>query len=1365
MGNRDRELPGDDYPEASQQEIDRFFRYVPAIKPKADRESESDINTSDEEGFDSMKARVSRTLGIPLCEQGSCNRKAICFIRSEKRQGGEPDINGACDIHATARNTFRGKAVYEILTLEEGLSLIENRNPESPTTEIQTETNPENEQHIIWRAPQSRQATSSAEEAIMQERTRVRNLRPESRTPEPTEIEHYIRNFNSLPTSPEMEPPEASGSGTRTEIPKETESDTGVEMERRSPTVFSISSETPSQDQTVIAAKERKGTSENPISVTETETEMASETENADYYLNPKIEEAGHDPANPENDDIRKTLETQYPENPELANIRYGPPETDQESSTPGTVTQGFEGDDEDEEETENEEEETATDRKRSPDDDAVRQTEIRRTPSTRTNPAKRLRKTVENTERLADELITTTTKYAKQLNKDAAQIKAILENETEKTTEKRTGNSAMQTEKMEIQQPETKMSYAKMLAQKDLSKRKGKERESSASSLNASETDEDIGSNLASTGCLVSKPDPNARTPPLSDQKHTLWWDLSTIHADHDTIEQALVKEEIWGYSYRSRSQWLELAYKSIQLRDEALNAIVTIDERNVLTPVAPKYFASHIIFISLANAPIWDPAEVKEKITNTLSTFGKVDKLEPVRFKKNGLSTRRWNAQLHIPFGTQLVMPTVFEINEVKVHAFWAGCPPSCLNCNTPGHWQKQCTKELKDKADRKMLSKIPFAPIIVPSQPSNAQPEKEMSNPKIQPEKEKTPPLKTQPTSEKTTPPVIPPKPKNWKPRNNMGEEPEKRKVTAGKTLATQEMLLTGHIDKARKTLADKGVTIPSSSSSSEPEPESLETESPETEIPESPGFEKVINKNSEKRQKQKELKTKQAEAEKAASLNRKRAKRTYTPTSTPTNPEKKIKPEQPGQYKEKRRAVTKDQFCQYAISILGYKKESVEQIWNLNREDWGKYRDQNISKEEYNSTYDWARYPRNRDLEFKPTDYGITTKPYETEDIVHESEWEDPKPVETKTGKGKGKTIKLILNIVNPKTKKEERQTLDISEGLTIAHLRKSISEKYEVEPTTFAIYSRNRKLKTEIMGKQIKNNFELKIVGNWDNLRNAPEQAFKTVFLVDPVGNKTTFQLNPATTTKQLMHQYAGRANKAERQLNFIFKDKKLGPYQVLSNIVKDKDTIMVSSELNYLVRIKVVINGEVQTKTLSVSNEETIFDMKTRTGEAFKLSPDSFEIEKNGEILPDLDEIRVNIHDLDNVCLRFKGTSRWDINKIVEKLTPQNPPEPKDRYIILKHHDGIRWKKEAFSYKWEAANTFGDIKEHLRMALVDEELEIKYGEYQPDNKTTIKELHDIRERVLEVSKIQTIEIEMSSVGSNNELDSDNSSNY
>jgi hypothetical protein len=912
---------------------------------------------------------------------------------------------------------------------------------------------------------------------------------------------------------------------------------------------------------------------------------------------------------------------------------------------------------------------------------------------------------------------------------------------------------------------------YSKIVAT-EATKEKGEDNEED---LADSESEDELESEIMARDCKLQKPHTGLRIPPYSDQTNTLWWDLAKVTATHRSIAKAIMKENhIVGYQYRARSQWLELGYERDQHRDEALNKIVHIDERNALSPIAPRHILGNEIFIHLVNVPTRREDESRKLILPALKVFGRVKQIEPVRYKFTGLVTRRWNAILCIPWGTKLVMPSIMDIKGQRILAFWKGCEPACSTCMEGGHWQNQCTKKLQDEAEKKAQDRAQPAPLnpVSPGSPP------------------KSPLLTTTPPQPSTSssssgsspkPPLtkvrIPPPPPPASAKKSTSGTSGKGK---GKSPAAMAQYLEKYAGQIRSFTKDTGLEFPTleetvvGGKATEETPENGDIPEDPTVLPETlentdpEGFtvykskrtqakEKTAEKKaqtqvlSEEVQKARATRTAEDELQKKKKIgNREDNKRkaTLTPFNSPSR-----KPSTPKrQTTEKkvlgrpRTKLEKDTYCFYAIQSLGRSKEHVEKVYNMNRQQWEDFRAKKIDGTTYNLAYDWGRSPKGRTSTFNPIEWGIKAHPVKSEDKIQESEHTSSSSLSESSDENK--FITVSVRIVNPETEKEEKSKFAVPIGASVNYLKKLIAAKYSVELPDFQIYSRGKKLRKEKMGNEIKDRFYLNVFGNWEMEKETkvPEPAFKVVFVMDLQGKKLTFNIDPATTTEELIRMFAHRTNKVARQITLLFNNNVLKNGETLASAgIKNKDTVRVSPELKFVLMVRAVIDGDTQVKKIHTVSEFTLDVLRHDVAAVFGTLPAEYEFEKNGKILPLSQKIRESLFDGAIVSLRFKGTTSWDANKKEEEeygQTSKDAPD-NDNFVTLKYHNGIRWINESFSYRWTESTTFGAIRDYLSEHIADDKLQIKFNDKHYENDSTLKDADvELEDREVLVIAIQ-----------------------
>lgn len=1344
-------LPATDAP-ATQAERDQYRTGDYTPRPKKHDDSETELDTADEDKLVGEKFRISVTEREIKCEQNSCKKPATLYVATLDTLDDDPDqeesFYPACPTHAHAKK-FNKLHIARITSIQEGISRAMETMPSTTATD-KLEPN--------WRANLSyTQRIISIHAQDEAEKERARRVEA-AQTTETSEFVMTEEDFPSLQPSkkakvavnpiveiPATYPtPLANIPPELVATPEQIYQRLAWRAETENPEIFP---ENPQQENTTTPEK-----TENLETVLKN-PQKTTTPESPEKLKNPEIIISQSE--NPENPDLvipemelmkkphkfQKLTEEQLNELKEQTAIMFGremvysvssPEPSEDEVTIPENqeeVTQTEETEKESGEEEEMsglEEKETKTAQtevvvvEEDEEENIIRPSTLLQQQQSKQQTQQR---TLEESIDIMKNMLNNYHEVSHDIVDDiAARIDAYEQVAIEEGIITPTATASTS------KTPKTTMQYSKVVAS-NAEKGKGK---AILDDKADSESEEDPESEIIARECKLSKPHTGLRTPPFSDQTNTLWWDLSTVTTDHKTIAKAIMKEnEICGYSYRGHSEWLELGYNKDIHRDEALKKIVKINDRNTITPIAPRHILGNEIFIQLVNVPI-RPEEVSRKmLTPVLGSFGKIKQLEPVKYKFSGLMTRRWNILLSIPWGTKLAMPSILEIDSQRILAFWEGSPPACSTCLQGGHWQSKCTPALRAEAMKKAYLKAPPAPLVP------ATPEKEP-----EPAKPTTPPTKpTSPESSESSPKNPPPPPPPSAPEPSKPKEktlpPTQTGQGKGKSPLVMEALMKKHSGdiKAHAKAQGFGVpTIPTSSSSS-----SSSSAGEENFVP-------VVNPSTVKRARAAERKADealeqinkdQAEASKTRVVKKSDGKRqtakreladpltksprTRRPSKTARTTET-VASQKPG---KKRSQLEKDTYCYYGIKYLGYTAKHCEKIWNMDRQEWENHR-QTIPSEDYNRMYDWRRTKRGQEMIFSPVDFEIQTLPPKklNEPITKSSS--NSSDEEKKKNK-----IMVRVKIVSPETKKMETIPYQVPIGRSVSNLKKQIAEQFKVKLEDFRVINRGKTVEKEIFGEQIKHRFTLNVLGNWEvpEKPEMPEPAFKTVFVQDYLGARATFQITPATTTEDLITLYAGRKNKIARQLIFLYKNHVLNPKATLASVgIIHNDTIMVSQELKYILSVRAVIDGETQVKKIRTINEMTLDVLKHDVIGVFGTSLAEFEFEKNGAILPSSEKVRRVLHDGDIVSLRFKGTTRWDINRVEQSAEKEAKEENHfKQFVTLRYDNGTEWVKASFDYEWSETTTFEQIRDFLRLKIADEKLQIKYNKKQYETQTMLKD--------------------------------------
>lgn len=1406
---------------ANRTQRDRFRAASDAYakRPKKHPESESEFNTSDEEKFRTDKLAMTLSEERIRCDQKTCTRYATHYVETNDPKDDdihqELSTHASCTEHAHNTKKFNGFHIVNILDLEEGMAKEEAMMPSAKAMDMMEQEN--NVTISFTKRTISRRARRKAEAERI---TKTKATQEPPKAPEEYILAEHEREFPTLqpikkirigvegtPTPTPKKKPAQEVSGVvipdsppalseMDNIPKELVSKGGLTKRlayragKPNPETVSISDTTEypeiSDDEIAKPDKVTQPGNEGDIAGSEaTQTDEEEEvTQTEVTQTETKTEEEA--PRNTEKDEDLRAMDTEEAvDGEETMEIAEG--DASDEESLVSTET-----DIPDQEEIatmKDEYRQKWIDGNITSEEFLFHSNQLENLSEQRIAwEARQLQETTQDMEEVEEEELPRPSMQAqpsKQKQKQSfvesiQKARANLE-EAHQVSHQVLDAVADKLDAMEdraaaegiIVASTSQPLYSKMVAKTAEQKGKGKEKEDDSAE---SESENELESDLMARECKLVKPHSGLRTPPFSDQTNTLWWDLSKVTAEHKVIAKAILREKhIVGYQYRQRSQWLELGYERDAHRDEALSKIVNIDERNALSPIAPRHILGNEIFIQLVNVPMRLEGEIRNELTPVLQTFGRIKQLEPVKYKFSSLMTRRWNVLLCIPWGTKLVMPSILEIKGRRILAFWEGSLPACSTCLEGGHWQSQCTPALRNRAADKAYRKAnpaPFnppetdkQPTTPPTQPSSSS--SSGSSPKSPPKPPTKPPTEPKPKS----PPPPPPQsaketPAAPKPKPNPNPAPDSPKTGQGKGKGVKAM--QGYMEKYGsqiKGFAETvGFKLPTLEVSSEEENTGEKTQEKVSTPPSNGEFteykhkktaikEKIEQKKAELKQLQ-EAQTAKNVGEKEKELQRKRnegKRKVPTPFNSPSRkqpPSKQTKIENPKAGRP-RTKVEKGTYCYYAINTLGRSKEHVERVWNKNRVQWETFRATKINKDTYTRIYDWGRSPKGQATIFNPVEWGIKTYPSKPEDKIEEAE--KTSTASSLSESDLDNTITVFVKIVNPETDNEEKVSLAVPIGASVNYLKRMIATKYSVELPDFQVISRGRVLRKEKMGLEIKDRFRLDILGNWEKQEEVktPEPAFKVVFIKDPsisVGNRVAVNIDPATTTDDLIRSYARTTKKVARQLTLLFNDQILQPNETLVSAgVKNKDTILLSPELKYFLKVRAIIDGEIQVKTVGTTNETTLEVVKHDVETAFGSLPAEFELEKDEKILPSSEKVCKSLFDGAIVSLRFKGTTQWDSNKLEESgaSSISAKPDNNDNFVTLNYHNGIRWVRESFSYRWTESTTFEAIRNYLREMIADDKLQIRYDEKDYEIKTTLKEANvELEERELYVEAVQ-----------------------
>ena len=311
----------------------------------------------------------------------------------------------------------------------------------------------------------------------------------------------------------------------------------------------------------------------------------------------------------------------------------------------------------------------------------------------------------------------TPNTKSPKQFSLDLAELIAVVPEPFAGFIEKR--EKEIKAAQLPKTPPNQTLSYAQ-ITQQQTSKDKPNEDNQQKYFFKGSESPdvphgEQLIPPLRRTWCRITKKDVEGRRPPISDQAYTLWWDLKELNIPQDVILAKLDQEPIVGWSYRQGQEWVELAYETTPLRDEALNHTVYFEGyEDTVTPVKARRIGGSEIFIELVNVPQNRAAE--DQMREALSLYGYVSDMAPVIYVDSTSKwSRRWNAILNIPEEHDLIMHPIIKVVGCEVVMFWQGSDPACTICFTKGHYSQDCNSKHRRRANKKRKDKLMPAPLL--------------------------------------------------------------------------------------------------------------------------------------------------------------------------------------------------------------------------------------------------------------------------------------------------------------------------------------------------------------------------------------------------------------------------------------------------------------------------------------------------------------------------------------------------------------------------------------------------------------------------------------------------------------------------
>src|SRR5581483_10190823 len=146
----------------------------------------------------------------------------------------------------------------------------------------------------------------------------------------------------------------------------------------------------------------------------------------------------------------------------------------------------------------------------------------------------------------------------------------------------------------------------------------------------------------LSERRCAIS-PDIKAKRPvPNTDMTNVAFWDLSTIEATQAEIWEAICDINPVGYSMRDNAQWLELAFATVEQRNEHLTKTFEVSKGQFICPLPPRKWSPQQVYIRLANVPLMPEKQLRETIKDYWSHFGKVGRIEPHYYRDSKILSR---------------------------------------------------------------------------------------------------------------------------------------------------------------------------------------------------------------------------------------------------------------------------------------------------------------------------------------------------------------------------------------------------------------------------------------------------------------------------------------------------------------------------------------------------------------------------------------------------------------------------------------------------------------------------------------------------------------------------------------------------
>ncbi|CAG8621178.1 3108_t:CDS:1, partial [Paraglomus occultum] len=224
----------------------------------------------------------------------------------------------------------------------------------------------------------------------------------------------------------------------------------------------------------------------------------------------------------------------------------------------------------------------------------------------------------------------------------------------------------------------------------------------------------------FARSECSVSltKYLPTVKTPAPSG-KFPVFFNLSSTQASHEEIAAAL-PPGILGVNWRADMNILEVDVQTEEEQSNLLSKPLQIPNHIALTPLPSTADSPRFVLVKLANVPITSAITLETILRHHWEQFGKVREIAPHRIPGKAWLTRRWDLIMEIDPKASTTPPTIFEVLETKVLAWWPRAPKTCLTCKIVGHNSSSCPRKKPKTAG---MTNPPIPPTSSMANPSAA------------------------------------------------------------------------------------------------------------------------------------------------------------------------------------------------------------------------------------------------------------------------------------------------------------------------------------------------------------------------------------------------------------------------------------------------------------------------------------------------------------------------------------------------------------------------------------------------------------------------------------------------------------------